>query len=130
MSEIFARNERVIDVITDSQLSGLIADGKSPLLLFFWADWHEPSRRNGQMDSLFQSLSKKFLSIEFARVEAESIASATEMFSVSVVPTFIGIFRGQSVQKVEGADPQALGAFVKTFSEYCAQKNIIPQVRR
>ena len=74
---------------------------------FFWADWHDPSKPGGQMDSVFKALSTRYPSIAFAKLEAESVdtAGVAEGLGVSVVPTFVAVLNGKAWNKVEGANP-------------------------
>lgn len=84
-----------------------IVSARTHVLVFFWADWHEPSKPGGQMDSVFRALSARYPDISFIKLEAENIETAevAEALQVSVVPTFVGVLAGQFWGNVEGANP-------------------------
>jgi Grx4 family monothiol glutaredoxin len=100
------------------ELDLLQTSGKSALL-FFWADWHEPSKVGGQMDGVLEALSQKYSksAISFFRVEAEEIPAVSEALEVSVVPSFIAVQKGKIIGKVEGANPPEVGKLVKKLAD-------------
>lgn len=86
--------------------------------MFFFAEWHEPSKRGGQMSLVFQTLAQRYSEkLKFLTLEAEKIPKISEMLEVSVVPTFLGIRNGSIVWKLEGANPPELGKLVKKFAD-------------
>lgn len=82
-------------------------------LLFFWAEWHEPSKTGGQMQSIYQTLSTKYERIKFYTVEAEKYPRISESLDVTVVPTFVCIEGTKVIGKLDGAIPPQLAKFVK-----------------
>ena len=95
----------VVDIVTDEDLD-IFLKNENPRILFFWADWHGPSKLGGQMDQLYKTLSLKYgNSIKFARIEAEKLPSASLKFEIRVVPTFITIVAKKPTARVEGANP-------------------------
>lgn len=89
----------------------------SHVMLFFWADWHDPSKPGGQMDSVFSALSGRYPTVAFAKIEAENVdtAGVAEALGVSVVPTFVGVLSGKAWGNVEGANPAELSGLLKRF---------------
>lgn len=66
-----------------------------PAVAFFWADWHEPSKRGGQMDAVVSHLSEAHgPNALFLRVEAEAVPQVAVMFNIAVVPTFAFLLGG------------------------------------
>ena len=115
----FVADSQIVDVVADSDFESLVKQYKG-LLLFFWASWHEPSIRGGQMDILFQSLSSKYAGVKFVRIEAEKFSDLSLRFKISVVPTFLSIADGMVTGKVEGVDPPAVAALIKKLSSEAA----------
>ncbi len=83
----------------------------SKSVLFFWASWHEDSAPDGSTSNLFETLASTASSssshgeVSFYRVEAEQNKSLTDLYNVSVVPTFVFINSGGKVlEKIEGMD--------------------------
>eukprot|EP00947_MAST-08B_sp_MAST-8B-sp1_P004041 g4041.t1 len=93
------------------------------LVAFFWADFHVPSRRGGQMDQVMGVLAKKFPAVCFAKVEAEEVPDVTELYPVSSVPTFILLSGGSVVAAVEGANPPALAKAVAEQAKAAASSS-------
>jgi Grx4 family monothiol glutaredoxin len=88
------------------------------LVLFFYAAWHEPSKKGGQMSLVFQTLAQRYNGkLSFALLEAESVPSLSSQFQISVVPTFLGLQNGLIVWKLEGANPPELGKIIKRYVE-------------
>jgi thioredoxin 1 len=84
-------------------LDGFKPTGQSCVL--FSASFHEACRPNGQMDTLFQHLIKKFPTIQYFKIDAEELSDLAEEFSVEVVPTVVFLKNRSTVDKVEGALP-------------------------
>jgi thioredoxin-like negative regulator of GroEL len=81
---------------------------RSHVLIFFWAEWHEPSKSGGQMDSAFEALATRRPNVSFNKIEAEKEETAiiAEKLGISVVPTFAFFLNGKLWNKLEGANPQ------------------------
>ena len=59
-------------------------------VVFFWADWHEPSQPGGQMDQVFKQLYTMYSSnTKFMKIEAEAVPEISEELEIEVVPTFV-----------------------------------------
>lgn len=100
-------------------LSFLISSSSSScVVIFFASEWHEPSKKGGQMSLVFQTLAQRYQEkLIFALLDAESLPSVSSKLRISVVPTFLGIRNGDVVWKLEGANPPELGKLVKKFAE-------------
>ena len=96
-----------ISQVTEVSHYETLVKEKSHVVVFFWAEWHEPSKLGGQMDSVFSGLSSRYSNISFAKIEAENenTALVAEKLGVSVVPTFVCVLSGKIWNKLEGANP-------------------------
>lgn len=83
-------------------------------LLFFWAEWHEPSVG---MRQVVEALQIKYPSLAFTSYEAEQDACNCEKYKITVVPTFVAIFKGQVLERIEGVNAQEVAAMVKRLFE-------------
>lgn len=72
----------------------------TPTLVDFWADWCGPCK---MMHPVFESLSKKYPKIKFARVNVDQNQNIAMRFSVQSIPMFIMFKSGQIVDKMMGA---------------------------
>lgn len=108
----------VVTSITDETLfESIMLSATKKSVLFFWASWHEPSARGGQMHQIFQTLSEKYSGIEFYTVEAEAVVAVSEQMNVSVVPSFYAIVNTSVLSKVEGVNPGDLSKLVKLLND-------------
>ena len=71
-----------------------------PTLVDFWADWCGPCK---MMHPIFESLSKKYPKIKFARVNVDQNQNIAMRFAVQSIPMFIMFKSGQIVDKMVGA---------------------------
>eukprot|EP01039_Chlorochromonas_danica_P004220 gene4220-4637_t len=90
---------------------------ETKFVLFFWAEWHEPSRRDGQMQSVYAALEEKYPTIKFRTIEAEGVPELSEKLSVTLVPTFFTCIGSKIVAKFEGATPSTVSKLVKDLNE-------------
>lgn len=87
---------------------------KRSILLFFWAEWHEPSKKGGQIHEIVSTLSEKYTNIKFLRVEAEIVPEISEKYEISMVPSFVALnLIGEVVGSVKGANPPELIKLLK-----------------
>ncbi len=77
-----------------------IVSADNPTLVDFWADWCGPCK---SMHPVFESLSKKYTNIKFARVNVDQNQNIAMKFSVQSIPMFIMFKSGQIVDKMMGA---------------------------
>lgn len=72
----------------------------SPTLVDFWAEWCGPCK---MMHPVFESMSKKYPEINFARVNVDQNQDIAMRFGVQSIPTFLMFKSGQVVDKMMGA---------------------------
>ena len=77
-----------------------IVSAENPTLVDFWAEWCGPCK---SMHPIFESLSKKFPNVKFARVNVDNNQNISVRFAVQSIPTFIMFKSGQVVDKMMGA---------------------------
>lgn len=73
---------------------------ESPTLVDFWAEWCGPCK---SMHPVFESLSKKYPNVKFARVNVDSNQNISMRFAVQSIPTFIMFKSGQIIDRMIGA---------------------------
>lgn len=106
----------VVEITNSEQLNTLRKS--SSIVLFFWAEWNEPSKAGGQMHSVFSGLASKFADITFCTVNTDDYSDISESFQVTVVPTFVGLtIDGKVVGTVQGANPPELLKLTKQVVE-------------
>eukprot|EP00940_MAST-03C_sp_MAST-3C-sp2_P000279 g279.t1 len=119
------RDIRIVkDISSTEQYDKAVSEFKGHFVaVFFYADFHEPSKRGGQMDMLFAQLGKKHAeegNCLFLRVDAEEddCEDLTERYSVTSVPTFVFVdpASGKVLSSVAGADPQKLSREVQNLA--------------
>ncbi|KAG0457556.1 hypothetical protein HPP92_022713 [Vanilla planifolia] len=98
----------VKDVQSKADLDAALSGGGS-VVIHFWAAWCAASK---QMDQVFSHLSVDFPHVVFLRVEAEEQPEISESYTVSVVPYFVFLKDGKTIDKLEGADPSGLANIV------------------
>ena len=108
--------ELVSDITSFSQYEELKRQGKR-FVLFFWANWHEPSKVGGSMHTIIASLAGKYPSVLFFRVEAEAVSELSEALQITVVPSFYGSAGSTVFAKVEGANPPEISKLAKLVNE-------------
>lgn len=77
-----------------------VTSAENPTLVDFWADWCGPCK---MMHPVFESLSKKYTNIKFARVNVDQNQNIAMKFAVQSIPMFIMFKSGQIVDKMTGA---------------------------
>jgi len=93
---------------TDAELAAALAlalaqpqqPARALTVLFFFADFHEASRRGGALDQAFEVLAaspKLRARVAFVKCDAEALEDAAERFGVEVVPTFVFVGRDGAV---------------------------------
>lgn len=87
----------IID-LNDTNFNQIIT-AENPTLVDFWADWCSPCK---MMHPVFESLSKKYPKIKFARVNVDQNQSIAMRFAVQSIPMFIMFKSGQIMDKMMG----------------------------
>ncbi|KAJ3740650.1 glutaredoxin [Lentinula detonsa] len=102
------------EVTSPSQFQQLLStDLNRVSVLNFWAEWAEPCK---QMNAVTIELAKKYPSILFLQIEAETQADIAESFDIESVPSLI-LLRGHTLlQRITGADAPALTSAVARFA--------------
>ncbi|MDH5659070.1 MAG: thioredoxin [Nitrosopumilus sp.] len=77
-----------------------ITSSENPTLVDFWAEWCGPCK---SMHPVFESLSKKYPNVNFARVNVDNNQNISMRFAVQSIPTFIMFKSGHIVDKMMGA---------------------------
>ncbi|TMW59567.1 hypothetical protein Poli38472_004636 [Pythium oligandrum] len=112
----------VVAIQDAAQFDELTARESTLSISFFWAEFHELCRPNGQMDVVFKQLATLHPRIRFLKVAAEDVADLSERFQIAVVPTFL-VMQGKSVlEKLEGANVAELAKRVDVLSKSLAKK--------
>ena len=88
----------IID-LNDNNFDQVISS-ENPTLVDFWAEWCGPCK---SMHPIFESLSKKYPNVKFARVNVDQNQNISMKFAVQSIPTFIMFKSGQIVDKMMGA---------------------------
>jgi thioredoxin 1 len=81
------------------ELRTLMEIGK-PIILDFYASWCGPCKR---IAPFFQRISLEYPSIEFVKVNVDEAEKIAEYFSITAMPTFIGIKNKEVVKFLAGA---------------------------
>jgi len=69
-------------------------------LVDFWAEWCGPCK---SMHPIFESVSKEFPNVKFARVNVDNNQNIAMKYAVQSIPTFIMFKSGQIIDKIMGA---------------------------
>ena len=73
---------------------------ENPTVVDFWVEWCGPCK---MMHPVFESLSKKYPKIKFARVNVDNNQNIAMKYGVQSIPTFIMFRAGQVVDQMMGA---------------------------
>lgn len=112
----------VVTIQDAAQFEQLTARETTLSISFFWADFHELCRPNGQIDVVVRQLATLHPRIRFLKIAAEELPELSELFEIAVVPTFV-IMQGKSVlEKLEGANVSELAKRVDVLSKSMAKK--------
>lgn len=113
----------VVSVQSVAQFDEATARESMLSVSFFWADFHEACRPNGQLDVVVRQLATLHPRLHFFKVAAEELPELSERFQIAVVPTFV-ILQGHTVlEKLEGANVAELAKRVDVLSKNVAKQN-------
>ena len=89
----------VKDITDLSQWTTFLTQPANLVVAFFWAEFHEPSKKNGQMDKLFTALAMKHSDqCSFVKIDVEQVPDVVDMYPVTDVPTFVFLRPGKTVK--------------------------------
>ncbi len=88
----------IID-LNDSNFDQTVS-AENPTLVDFWAEWCGPCK---SMHPVFESLSKNYPNVKFARVNVDNNQNISMRFNVQSIPTFIMFKAGLVVDQLMGA---------------------------
>ena len=100
MASIATSTSHAVKNITDlSQWTTFLTQPANLVVAFFWAEFHEPSKKNGQMDKLFTALAMKHSDqCSFVKIDVEQVPDVVDMYPVTDVPTFVFLRPGKTVK--------------------------------
>jgi len=93
------RIELGITDLNDSNFDQIVS-AENPTLVDFWAEWCGPCK---SMHPVFESLSKTYPNVKFARVNVDNNQNISMRFNVQSIPTFIMFKAGLVVDQMMGA---------------------------
>ncbi len=85
--------------LNDSNFDQIVS-AENPTLVDFWAEWCGPCK---SMHPVFESLSKNYPNVKFARVNVDNNQNISMRFNVQSIPTFIMFKSGLVVDQMMGA---------------------------
>lgn len=94
-----SRPPRTVMDVTDGTFQDTV-DTHDTMLLDFWAEWCGPCR---MMHPVFESMAKKYQSIQFARMNVDENRTVPARFGVRAIPTFILFRNGRPAERLAGA---------------------------
>ncbi|KAG6606529.1 Grx4 family monothiol glutaredoxin [Phytophthora cinnamomi] len=113
----------VANVQSAAQFDEATARESTLSVTFFWAEFHEACRPNGQLDVVVRQLATLHPRIRFLKVAAEELPELSERFQIAVVPTFV-VAQGRAVlDKLEGANVAELAKRVDVLSKSVAKSS-------
>ncbi|KXZ49503.1 hypothetical protein GPECTOR_21g729 [Gonium pectorale] len=87
--------------------------GGKAMIVDFTAIWCGPCQR---VAPVYDDLSSKFVNVAFLKVDVDELQEVAAECKVSAMPTFVGFFNGEEVEKIVGADIPKLTALLTTLN--------------
>eukprot|EP00742_Colponemidia_sp_Colp-10_P007536 GILJ01008122.1.p1 GENE.GILJ01008122.1~~GILJ01008122.1.p1 ORF type:complete len:130 (+),score=17.03 GILJ01008122.1:46-435(+) len=81
-------------------------------VVYFTASWCPPCR---QISPIYDNLSQENPSVEFLKVDVDELDDVAQSAGVQAMPTFVFKNKGDTVDKIVGADPKKLKQLVDQY---------------
>ena len=91
----------VIEIRTEKEFGEITKSDTS--IIDFWAEWCSPCI---MFSPIFESLSKKFKSIKFAKVNVDENAELAGRFDIDSIPSMLIFKKGKLIERIIGALPR------------------------
>uniref|UniRef100_M4BD96 Glutaredoxin domain-containing protein n=1 Tax=Hyaloperonospora arabidopsidis (strain Emoy2) TaxID=559515 RepID=M4BD96_HYAAE len=106
----------VSNVQSVAQFDDAVARDSTLSVTYFYAEFHDACRPNGQLDVVLRQLATLYPRVRFLKVAAEELPDLSDRFLVTVVPTFV-IAQGSVVlEKLEGTNVAVLAKRVDVLN--------------
>ncbi|KAK6729342.1 hypothetical protein RB195_006411 [Necator americanus] len=99
----------------DSDFQSAMAEaGGKPIVVDFSAEWCGPCK---MIAPVFESLSNKYMSMVFLKVDVDKCEETAAQNGVSAMPTFIVFMNGKKVDSLRGANTNGLETMIQKWAE-------------
>lgn len=106
---------QVVAIESETQFDKLVSDCIA--ISYFWADFHEPCKKNGPIDMMYTQLALLQPKLRFLKVSADDHTELAEKFEISIVPTFVFTKNSNVLDKLEGVSLAELAKRVDVLSK-------------
>ncbi|KAF8356926.1 png-1 [Pristionchus pacificus] len=87
------------------------------IFIDFFADWCPPCRR---IAPIYEEMASQFPTITFTKVNVDMSRDIAGRYGIRAMPTFIVLWGGQEVERVQGADPNRLQQLAQQYAAAAA----------
>ncbi|VDM71580.1 unnamed protein product [Strongylus vulgaris] len=98
--------------LVDLQAKLNAADANRLFVVDFFADWCGPCRF---IAPIFENFSSRFTNATFVKVNVDHSPDISTFYGIRAMPTFVLIKQGQELERIQGANPQALEAAINKY---------------